>query len=208
MESKFLSDGRKVAIVGQLNNQETIVQEVFVTDSGDEIPSGERFVVKSLHDEPVKSFKDKDIEKKERQLVKLKAEIDQYSKEHRAAQQHLKGLQALLKSSTLSVNKFIDGKGMDTLIAFLSGSIKYVVKDSYCIEKPQEFDKAAISYENHYGDTRFDALKLLSVAGKSNGDLEYRINRYSDGSGGSFEIHPFESYEDALEHIKKKAIEH
>ena len=31
METKFLSDGRKVVIVGQLNNQETIIQEVFVT---------------------------------------------------------------------------------------------------------------------------------------------------------------------------------
>ncbi|WP_181393601.1 hypothetical protein [Pectobacterium carotovorum] len=29
-EVKFLSDGRKVAVIGQLNNQETIVQEIFV----------------------------------------------------------------------------------------------------------------------------------------------------------------------------------
>lgn len=47
METKFLSDGRKVVVVGALNNQETIVQEVFVTQQGDEIPGGERFVVKS-----------------------------------------------------------------------------------------------------------------------------------------------------------------
>ncbi|QMR79257.1 hypothetical protein HV097_09595 [Enterobacter roggenkampii] len=37
METKFLSDGRKVVVVGALNNQETIVQEVFVTQQGDEI---------------------------------------------------------------------------------------------------------------------------------------------------------------------------
>ena len=56
METKFLSDGRKVVVVGALNNQETIVQEVFVTQQGDEIPGGERFVVKSLHDQPVESW--------------------------------------------------------------------------------------------------------------------------------------------------------
>jgi len=46
---KFTSDGKKVAVVGKLNAQETIVQEIFVSN-GNEIPSGENFVVKSLHD--------------------------------------------------------------------------------------------------------------------------------------------------------------
>jgi hypothetical protein len=37
MEIKYLSDGRKVVVVGQLNQTETIVQEVFVTEAGDEL---------------------------------------------------------------------------------------------------------------------------------------------------------------------------
>lgn len=53
MEIKFFFDGRKVVVVGALNNQETIVQEVFVTQQGDEIFGGERFVVKSLYDQLV-----------------------------------------------------------------------------------------------------------------------------------------------------------
>ncbi|VGD33408.1 Uncharacterised protein [Klebsiella pneumoniae] len=56
MEIKYLSDGRKVVVVGQLNQTETIVQEVFVTEAGDELPGGERFVTKSLHDVPVESW--------------------------------------------------------------------------------------------------------------------------------------------------------
>ena len=56
-EIKYTSDGKKVAVIGRLNNQEQIVQEVFVVD-GSEIPSGEHFVVKSLHDVPVLSWKE------------------------------------------------------------------------------------------------------------------------------------------------------
>ena len=55
---KYTSDGKKVAIVGKLNAQETIVQEVFVSGES-EIPSGENFIVKSLHDNPVVSWKEK-----------------------------------------------------------------------------------------------------------------------------------------------------
>jgi len=60
---KYLSDGRKVVIIGQLNNIESIVQEIFITESGDEVPSGERFTTKNLHDEPVESYKSKQEKK-------------------------------------------------------------------------------------------------------------------------------------------------
>ena len=39
METKYLSDGRKVVVIGQLNNVESIVQEIFVSDGGDQIPT-------------------------------------------------------------------------------------------------------------------------------------------------------------------------
>lgn len=53
MEIKFFFDGCKVVVVGVLNNQEMIVQEVFVMQQGDEISGGECFVVKSLYDQLV-----------------------------------------------------------------------------------------------------------------------------------------------------------
>ena len=57
---KYTNDGKKVLIVGKLNSQETIVQEIFVS-AGQEIPSGENFVVKSLHDAPAESWKEKNL---------------------------------------------------------------------------------------------------------------------------------------------------
>lgn len=38
---KYLADGRKVVVIGKINQTEHIVQEIFVTDSGDELPSGD-----------------------------------------------------------------------------------------------------------------------------------------------------------------------
>ena len=62
MQTKYTTDGKKVAIVGKLNNTETIVQEIFVSENGSEIPAGENFVVKSLLDAPAKSWKESQIE--------------------------------------------------------------------------------------------------------------------------------------------------
>lgn len=56
MQTKYTNDGKKVAIVGKLNADQTIVQEVLITENGQEIPSGENFVVSSLHDQPVKKW--------------------------------------------------------------------------------------------------------------------------------------------------------
>ena len=53
---KYMSDGRKVVVIGQLNTVESIVQEIFVTEQGDEIPSGERFTTKDLHDTPEQNY--------------------------------------------------------------------------------------------------------------------------------------------------------
>ena len=56
-QKKYTTDGRKVVVLGSLNSQEKIVQEVFIIN-GSEIPSGEHFVVKTLHDYPAVSWKE------------------------------------------------------------------------------------------------------------------------------------------------------
>ena len=60
---KYTTDGKKVVVIGDLNQTEKIVQEIFVTEDGAEIPSGERFVVKSLLDEPAKSWQEVGLSK-------------------------------------------------------------------------------------------------------------------------------------------------
>lgn len=178
METKYTSDGRKVVIIGQLNQVEYIVQEIFVTAGGDEIPSGEKFTTKSLHDQPLETYKDRQaktlalsIEKQEAEAKKLRQQIEALEGERKARAKLLKATDSMLKS--------IGGFDFDLFCDVMAGNFKYVVVDeSYYFPVPKSFEKAVIDTSDSYFD-----IKLISLFGASDGDFEYKINAYKDGSG-------------------------
>jgi hypothetical protein len=88
---------------------------------------------------------------------------------------------------------------LDTLEDFVSGRITHVVEFKYgCQIIP--FDKAITpSREFGYYD---EWLKLLSLFGKSDGTLCWRIHQYYDGSGMSTEILPATSYQHAVDIVQ------
>jgi hypothetical protein len=205
MSYKYLSNGKKVAVIGKLNNQETIVQEIFVDDKGNEIPSGENFVVKSLHDTPVMSWEEKNKKSIEESIKNLKLEQEKYEKKIREKRQRLEAVSDMVRSSEKMI-KSLPEQELKLFSMFITGTIRYLVIDKYnYITKPVEMEENIISWDNYYGDRKYDGIKLLSVLGKSNGNLEYRINQYSDGSGSSEKVHPFSNYSDAVNFIKSKA---
>lgn len=200
---KFLSDGRKVAIVGKLNAKETIVQEIFIAN-GNEIPSGENFVVKSLHDSPVISYQIKENQRLKEQKERYKRKIDDLTEAYNNIEQKLKARRDILKN----VDKFIQlvpEEEMEVFTMFLTGTIEYIVVDSYNITEPQKMIDKIVSWDN-YREQRYDELKLISVMGGSDGKLGYKIHRYSDGSGNTDYCYPFANLEDARLHIKYRAI--
>lgn len=85
-EIKYTTDGRKVLVLANLNSQEKIVQEIFVINNI-EVPSGENFVVKALHDAPAISWKEAELKKLHESYEKQKAEytkmIDALNKDSR-----------------------------------------------------------------------------------------------------------------------------
>jgi len=201
---KYLTDGRKVAVLGKLNNNETIVQEIFVTADGTEIPSGENFVVKSLHDSPVISWKEKNLLKITREIkvcedIKRQAEI-----EERESLEKLRAIKVMLMSS-INLCSNLEKEKAEILTSFITGNIEYLVLDSYEITPPVKLMDEIIEWRNGFGVREFDSLKLLSVMGGSKGDLKYKINQYSDGSGSSYNVYPFLNKEDAIAKIKELA---
>ncbi len=54
---------------------------MFVTQQGDEIHGGERFVVKSLHDQPVESWLSREKAKQEKALADAKLKIEKINSE-------------------------------------------------------------------------------------------------------------------------------
>ena len=192
---KFTSDGKKVIIVGKLNAQETIVQEIFVSQSGAEIPSGENFVVKSLHDEPAKSWKEKNLEGLEARFNRdsrdWERKIEEQNKKMRAAYDRL---DAEYKSVASNL-KEISPEAFDLIGNFLGGKITHLVKDGYGCMEIEEWGKSVLA--NEYG------FKLITIMGNPNKGLSAKLNDYSDGSGRSTTIVAFTSYQDAKDYLQK-----
>lgn len=200
---KYTSDGKKVVVVGNLNAQEIIVQEVFCS-GGSEFPSGENFVVKSLHDKPSISWKEKELKALEKKYSLLRPDIerniDRLNKEWRHESKNLK----LLIKASKAYQKNIENETFNTLLSFLSGEITHVAVLSYSTYEIVSFMDMIKTDK----DERYDGgLKLLTLFGRNDGSFGWRVNRYSDGSGGDKEILPCVSYEDARATLECKIRE-
>ncbi|WP_132436427.1 hypothetical protein [Pseudomonas aeruginosa] len=195
---KYTNDGKKVLVLGKLNAEQSIVQEIFVSE-GQEIPSGENFVVKSLHDKPVESWKEKHLreleQKYEKQRQDLELEIRQQQQRlcnaRDKAKHHANALFAFVKNS--------DEGSLDLLQKVMSGQVTHIFVSGY---SPEIFEwdggKGMYEEDRDYNRVEVKGIKLLSLYGYSDGDLEYRLHHYRDGSGGSQQVFPTCSYEEAL----------
>lgn len=195
---KYTDDGKKVLVVGKLNAQQTIVQEIFVS-AGQEIPSGENFVVKSLHDAPAESWKEKNLRELEqrydRDRAKLQKQIE--DQERRLSLERDKAKEQT--SVLLQFVKNSDDSQLETLKSFMAGEITHLFVAGYSPEIISWTDSnTAYDIDSWGGRTRLEGIKLVSLMGKSDGDLSYRLHEYRDGSGNSKTIYPATSYTAAL----------
>jgi len=193
LEHKYTSDGKKVVVIGNLNSQEKIVQEIFVS-SGSEIPSGEHFVVKSLHDKPLVSWKEQQLKDLEQRYEKDKkmydTDIDNLYKAYKLKSNELREKLKYVGLAFKNANE----KAFETFIDYITGEIKWIVLDTYSPE--------LLPIEK-FGEIYEDRLRLISIFGGDNGDFSYARGDYYDYSGGNKKFIPFKSYEDALSKLKE-----
>ena len=209
---KYTTDGKKVVVIGDLNQTEKIVQEIFVTEDGAEIPSGERFVVKSLLDEPAKSWREKNLIELESSYRKKSKEWERKSRllnqEKRFAYDALSARVKWLKQVAKEPHPEKLKKVVKTLAMFLSDAEKWMLRRNYSSWDLQKFNEDGsnnlIDSVDSYMGGRFDSMRLISLYGKSNGDFEYRINDYSDGSGSDNELMFFKSKQDAIDFMQSE----
>lgn len=210
---KYTTDGRKVVIIGDLNQTEKIVQEIFVTEDGAEIPSGERFVVKSLLDTPAKSWKEKNIADLEARYEKDKEywedKINSIKKEKELVYLSLSARVKWLKQVAKQPYPESLKKVIETLAMFLSNTDMWVFYADYSKWYLEKYDQEGFSrihdcVDFGYGYPKLEYMRLVSLFGKTNGDFEFRISNYSDGSGSSNTIEYFKSKEDALVYMQNR----
>lgn len=198
MSHKFTSDGRKVAVIGALNAQETIVQEVFVAD-GTEFPAGEHFVVKALLDKPAETYKARKERETEENIKKLETERDRISRS-------ITDLRFRAAAATAKA-KWIEGitepeirEVFDNLKAILCGEYTHVVIPGYRGVEIEVWDERLFSSCGDYGREGFENLRLISLFGEWNKrlTLSWKVNTYRDGSGSSNQFYPCRSLQDAI----------
>lgn len=204
METKFLSDGRKVVVCGKINQTEYIVQEIFVTKDGSEIPSGENFTAKSLHDVPVESWKQKEEKRIEALLDSRKKELDKIDKEIRDAKER-----RVCAAEWIKRNNFVKDNLPDFdweyFADVISGNMAYAVNVGWGITI-EDFSKETERFEHSYGTKKFDGIKAISLAYRydkdtSNKKYTFCVNEYYDGSGNWRDYVFFRNLKELQEHL-------
>lgn len=122
---------------------------------------------------------DKLITEKRAELKRINAELDQSGRRYQEQLKKLKQHQALQH-----IEDYINGK----FTYFLD--VGYGVK---LVAKADALKK--VDYDHD--------MKLLTLFGRTNGDLQWRINRYSDGSGSNTDVYPCETEEEAIAIVRK-----
>ncbi|WP_284464863.1 hypothetical protein [Chryseobacterium sp.] len=205
-EFKYTTDGKKVIVIGNLNSQEKIVQEIFIVN-GNEIPSGENFVVKSLHDAPAVSWKETELKKIEDRYEKEKKEwdlkIERLNQDRRLAYDSLSARAKWLRNVAKEPRSEDFKKVINHIADFISDTEKWVFVRNYSEWHLEKFNEEGVNnlidrFETSYGRKRYDEMRLLSLFGRSDGSIVFKINEYSDGSGSDKEVEFFKSKEDAL----------
>lgn len=210
---KYTTDGRKVVVIGDLNQTEKIVQEIFVTDDGAEIPSGERFTAKSLHDTPVKSWKEKNLDELESRFERERKmwddRIGKVKKEKSLVYDSLKYRVKWLKQVAKQSHPEPLKKVIETLSLFLSNTDMWVFCKNYSGWYLEKYDQEGLNrlhdrIDGCYGNPKIEGMRLVSIYGNSEGCFDFKINNYGDGSGNDTSLLYFKSKEDALKHIQNE----
>lgn len=185
----YLADGTAVSYITNLPAGHVVTFEVF-TGEGDEYGPevGESaLVVADVHAEPPVAAKNEEIAALDAKIAERRQQIAKLREEIAAEERSAKERRASLAK----------WDGLQTLEDFLAGRITHFVMQNeygYC-PKIVPFANGMAYIE----EGRAQGMRLLSLYGRSNGDMTWRVNRYYDGSGPSQDIYPANSYEQAKE---------
>lgn len=177
---KYTPSGKKVRIVGKLNTTDFIVQEIYVDDAGNELPAGENFIEKSLLDIPAKTYQQRQNDILCEKHAKLEADIEALHIKHTKQKERLKAISEHAKQADC-VLKNLEGFDFNKFCDVFTGQVKYAVENNSTIIS---FEDAVYKFESRFSDSRFDSIRLITLLGQSQGQLDYKVSYYSDGSGG------------------------
>jgi hypothetical protein len=183
MEIKYLKDGRAVDVIQKLIKG-YLVSEVYIVNGEAETDSS-LMIADEVYDEAPNIMYDERIAALRKTLSELHEEKSQLIQEIYDRKQKE-------RAEEKRFEKYKKYSQLQLLDDYLEGRITHVVVKGYNGINILTIDQ--IKADNKY-DSGF---KLITLYGQTDGDLQWRINQYSDGSGSSQDVILCTSYEQAL----------
>jgi len=192
MDKGYLRNGQEISILKKLEDGYLINKINVDCETGDEFIEDEIYFIKEVFSNPL-------TEKISTEVLNIESKISELKKQKNEMEAEIKSQQELEKTKSTLYKQYSQLKRLDD---FIAGKIThYVFLGWDLIIKPFAIAKTRDMEEWEKG------TKLLSLFGASNGNLEWRINEYKDGSGWYKTVIPCLSYEEAVNTLKNHITE-
>jgi len=187
----YTDSGERVEIVQLLDDGKWLVRRWL--RGGDEFYLSDELVIVSR--KPTTKLPESvyaaDISKELERLDELHEDCLTARKEKEELAHKMRDMKQVAKTAPKNVQAVVDG-----IDAFLNNKITHLVELDYGPPKMRSLEEALKADDDVDRGNR----RLVSLFGRTEGDLQWRLHRYSDGSGGSgVEIIPCRSRDDAVD---------
>lgn len=196
-QTVYSTDGRQGLYVAQVVGGHA-VQPLF--EDGDGVNEPLSFyadgieVWHSVHVEPPRPALDAEIAAQQEKLAALRVEVSQLQAAKREAQRDQAEIKARLKqhAALQYIDDYLAGK-FNLFVRFPNYGLPTIEDAQTCLANDDRRDKGQ---------------KLLTLFGDTKGDLQWRINHYSDGSGNWAEAFPVATHEEGVAEIRRRYEAH
>ena len=192
---KYTIDGHEVAVKYELPDGRFVVAFIYEEHYGDEsqvVESDHLSVVNDVFNKPPRKKMEEEIRKAKDELDSLRKQtIEERSKKHKVTME-IRDAENKAKETLERIKKY---RGLENIEDFIDGNITFVLDVEY------QWNPEIFPFEDYIKNSD-QGMKLISLYGKSNGDLTFKVNEYGDGSGSSRQAFFFTSLEEAVEKLQ------
>lgn len=181
---KYSKDGQLVQVIEKA--KEGYLVNYVYNDDGEEFIDDDMVFIKNVFDSAPTPIYDKRVYYLQNKITEMREELEKLNKK----------MHDETRKYNEELKKFDKIPELKHLMSFIDGKFTHYVSMSYGTCAIYEVKEGLINCGS-------DSFKLVTLFGRSNGRLEWRISEYSDGSGGSTRIEMCFSHEEALSICQK-----
>lgn len=183
---KYTEEGNEIGVIKKFDN--FVVGFYLYKDEKGDVFQGETCIIEmELFDKPP-------IKKYEQSILLLKNDLEKLNEIYENKIKELDSIKKEIEEYKKIYDQYAELKYLNM---FIEGKLKY-----YVVEDSSDIYISKFEHEVSY----YNKLKLLTLFGTTDGDLQWRLSRYSDGSGSYNNVYPFCSYEEAFEKTRELII--